>query len=102
MGPLLRYAATRWVSMTSDQSWNLKGLKPELRETAREAARRRGLSVNEWLQSVIVESAAEGAGDEAPAKNPEPARRREQRPAQTESEAGTTHEGMQAISSRLS
>jgi localization factor PodJL len=47
--------------MASDVAWNMKGLEPEVRETAREAARRAGLSVAEWLQSVIISAAGEGA-----------------------------------------
>ena len=62
--------------MASD-GWNMKSLEPAVRETAREAARRAGLSVAEWLQSVIVESAAEQQADSersapAPADNPDP------------------------------
>ena len=34
-------------------SWNLRGLRPEARETAREAARRSGMSVGEWLNTII-------------------------------------------------
>jgi localization factor PodJL len=45
--------------MASDATWNVRGLAPEVRETAREAARRSGLTVAQWLQSVIVDSAAE-------------------------------------------
>jgi localization factor PodJL len=39
--------------------WSVKGLKPEARETAREAARRSGMSLGEWLNSVILHQAAE-------------------------------------------
>lgn len=45
--------------------WNVKGIRPEARETAREAARRSGLSLGEWLNNVILEQAAE-AGVRAP------------------------------------
>ncbi len=45
--------------MASDAPWNVRGLAPEVRETAREAARRSGLTTAEWLQSVIIDSAAE-------------------------------------------
>lgn len=45
--------------------WNVKGLRPEARETAREAARRSGMSLGEWLNTVIIEQAAE-AGVRAP------------------------------------
>ena len=39
--------------------WNVKGLRPEARETARQAARRSGMSLGEWLNGVILEQAAE-------------------------------------------
>jgi localization factor PodJL len=45
--------------MASDTTWNVRGLAPEVRETAREAARRSGLTIAEWLQSVIIDSATE-------------------------------------------
>ncbi len=34
--------------------WNLRGLRPEARAAAREAARRSGMSVGEWLNDVIA------------------------------------------------
>ena len=43
----------------AEVTWNLGGLGPEVQETAREAARRSGLTVAEWLQTVILESAAD-------------------------------------------
>ena len=39
--------------MTFGGPWNLRGLLPEVREAARAAARRSGMSVGEWLNSVI-------------------------------------------------
>ena len=39
--------------MKSSGPWNLRGLRPEAREAAREAARRSGMSVGEWLNTVI-------------------------------------------------
>ena len=41
--------------MKSGGPWNLRGLRPETREAAREAARRSGMSVGEWLNSVIAQ-----------------------------------------------
>ena len=38
--------------------WQVKGIDPEARETAREAARRSGVSVGQWLNSVILDQAA--------------------------------------------
>jgi localization factor PodJL len=43
--------------MKSGMGWRVKGVRPEARETAREAARRSGMSVGEWLDTVIVDSA---------------------------------------------
>ncbi len=39
--------------MKSGGPWNLRGLHPETREVARAAARQSGMSVGEWLNSVI-------------------------------------------------
>ncbi|MEI9803650.1 MAG: hypothetical protein WDN48_03175 [Pseudolabrys sp.] len=39
--------------------WSVKGIRPEARETAREAARRSGMSLGEWLNTVIIQQAAE-------------------------------------------
>jgi localization factor PodJL len=39
--------------------WSVKGIRPEARETAREAARRSGVSLGEWLNSVIIQQAAQ-------------------------------------------
>ena len=42
--------------MKSGGPWNLRGLRPETREAARDAARRSGMSVGEWLNKVIRQS----------------------------------------------
>src|SRR5215204_5586974 len=39
--------------MTSGASWNERGLSPELYQAAREAARRAGMSIDEWLDSTF-------------------------------------------------
>src|SRR5882757_11121388 len=39
--------------------WSVKGIRPEARETAKEAARRSGMSLGEWLNSIILHQAAE-------------------------------------------
>ena len=51
--------------------WSVKGIRPEARETAKEAARRSGMPLGEWLNSVILQQADEeglrpayGHGDE--------------------------------------
>ncbi len=39
--------------------WSVKGIRPEARETAREAARRAGVPLSEWLNTVILQQAEE-------------------------------------------
>ena len=39
--------------------WSVKGIRPEARETAREAARRAGVPLSEWLNAVILQQAEE-------------------------------------------
>jgi localization factor PodJL len=43
--------------------WSVKGIRPEVRESAREAARRSGMSLSEWLNTVILHQAAEDGSD---------------------------------------
>src|SRR5262249_34551287 len=47
------------VRMKSGGPWNLRGLHPEARAAARDAARRSGMSVGEWLNSVVEPTEAE-------------------------------------------
>ena len=60
--------------MKFGRPWNVEGIRPRARETARAAARRSGMTVGEWLNSVIIEQAVEegisplhaGIGDHDP------------------------------------
>ncbi len=45
--------------MKTGVPWKVKGIPADARETAREAARRSGMSVGEWLNSVIIDSAVD-------------------------------------------
>src|SRR4029077_8001975 len=47
------------ASMKLGVPWSVKGIRPEARETAKEAARRAGMPLSDWLNSVILHSAAE-------------------------------------------
>jgi localization factor PodJL len=75
--------------MKSGVGWHLKGVGREARETAREAARRSGMSVGEWLDTVIIDSALDEGVSPAhvpmPAGEPyqrgNPARQPERHPA---------------------
>lgn len=44
--------------MTSATPWSVKGIDPRAREAAREAARRRGLTIGEWLNQAILANEA--------------------------------------------
>src|SRR4030095_10787414 len=44
--------------MASDMTWQAKGARPQPLQAAREAARRSGMSVGEWLDLVIQEAAS--------------------------------------------
>jgi hypothetical protein len=48
--------------MKTGLPWQVSGVRPQARDTAREAAHRAGMSVGEWLDSVILESAPTGEG----------------------------------------
>ena len=48
--------------------WSVKGIEPEVREAAKHAARRSGMTLGEWLNSVILDQAEDG---EAPQSLPE-------------------------------
>ncbi len=45
--------------MNNGVPWQVRGVRPQARDTAREAARRAGVSVGEWLEEVIASSANE-------------------------------------------
>ncbi len=48
--------------------WSIKGVEPELREVAKTAARRSGMTLGEWLNSAINEQAEDNPDNPAPAK----------------------------------
>src|SRR4051812_1285539 len=43
------------LSMNSRVSWSVDGIDPSVRERAEAAARRAGMSLNEWLNSTVGE-----------------------------------------------
>ena len=44
--------------MSGPAPWSVKGIDPRAREAAREAARRRGLTIGEWLNQAILANEA--------------------------------------------
>jgi localization factor PodJL len=53
--------------MTASVPWSVNAVEPDTWATAREAARRSGLSVGEWLEAAIRETASERDAARAPA-----------------------------------
>src|SRR5215813_9854379 len=79
--------------MTSDMTWQARGARPQPLEAAREAARRSGMSVGEWLDSVILQSARqEGV---TPSRRSDDDRRQDQR-----HEAGEDRRRREAVTPR--
>jgi localization factor PodJL len=70
--------------------WSVKGIKPEARETAKEAARRAGMPLSEWLNTVILNSAAQQELDDHESSD---------HPAATE--LGAVNARLDALSQRL-
>jgi localization factor PodJL len=57
--PLRPIVAKVGKRMKHGVPWNVKGIPPEVRDSARKAARMSGMSVSEWLNSAILDRAAE-------------------------------------------
>src|SRR5262249_19673518 len=51
------------AGMTSSVPWQIRGVSLHTREAAREAARRSGISVGEWLDRAILDSAFQDGVD---------------------------------------
>ncbi|MBO0758483.1 MAG: hypothetical protein J2P54_21740, partial [Bradyrhizobiaceae bacterium] len=62
--------------MKFGRPWNVAGVRPRAQETARTAARRSRVTVGEWLDSAIIERAAE-EGIDLPARHDDGNRHRE-------------------------
>src|SRR5207302_8108936 len=64
------------AGMKPEFPWQVKGVRQKARKTAQEAARRSGMSVGKWLDTVITDSAADvGAKTARRAPNDNAARR---------------------------
>ncbi|MGP9820273.1 hypothetical protein ACTZWW_09685 [Salinarimonas sp. NSM] len=80
-------------NVSQSAPWGLDGLDPEVRDAAREAARRAGMSLDEWL-SVAIADRATRAYQEAPV------RRRASQPAR-ETQPGGGWDELDGVASRL-
>ena len=47
--------------------WSVKGIEPEVREAAKHAAKRAGMTLGEWLNTVILDQNEQNQPDETPA-----------------------------------
>ena len=59
--------------MSSAGPWSVKGIDPKAREIAKDLARRSGMTLGEWLNTMIIEG-GEGDAPPPPAYEPEPRR----------------------------
>ncbi len=55
--------------MSGAQSWSVKGIDPKVREAAREAAARQGMSLGEYLNQALASGQLGGGGSQTPSQN---------------------------------
>jgi localization factor PodJL len=60
--------------MSGAQSWSVKGIDPKVREAAREAAARQGMSLGEYLNQALAGGQSNGGGAQAQQQHSPPAR----------------------------
>ena len=80
-------------NVQSNTPWYLEGLDPETRDAAREAARRAGMGLDEWLQATISDRAARAFAERGYAERAYPDRghyERATKPARDEYDAAPT------------
>ena len=77
-------------SMNSRVSWSAEGIDPSVRERAEAAARRAGMSLNDWLNSTLGEAAPPSFRNSS-----------EQRPAQQTPEVADIHQRLDSITRQI-
>ena len=85
--------------MNSRVSWSVDGIDPSIRERAEAAARRAGMSLSDWLNSTIGESAPpnfRAPYEQAPAYQPQPAM-----PSQESRDVADIHQRLDAITRQI-
>ncbi|MGJ3263618.1 MAG: hypothetical protein ACFE0R_10330, partial [Salinarimonas sp.] len=78
--------------------WGLDGLDPDVRDAAREAARRAGMSLDDWLSVAIADRATRAYQEPPHAYEEAPARRRTAQPAQQQ---GGGYDELDGVATRL-
>jgi localization factor PodJL len=79
--------------MNSRVSWSVEGIDPSVRERAEAAARRAGMSLNDWLNSTI--------GESAPPNFREPAYQRPMAPSQETRDVADIHQRLDSITRQI-
>src|SRR5437868_2535746 len=85
--------------MNSRVSWSVDGIDPSVRERAEAAARRAGMSLSDWLNSTLGESAApnfRAPAEQAPAFEPQPAM-----PSQESRDVADIHQRLDSITRQI-
>lgn len=85
--------------MNSRVSWSVDGIDPSVRERAEAAARRAGMSLNDWLNSTLGETAPpnfRGPYDQRPLADQRP-----QMPSQESREVADIHQRLDAITQQI-
>lgn len=86
LAPSLAKSAAMRQNVQQNVPWNLEGLDPDTRDAAREAARRAGMSLDEWLNVTISDRASRVFADTA-GSQPAMRRRTTQSPSYDELDA---------------
>ena len=79
--------------MNSRVSWSVEGIDPSVRERAEAAARRAGMSLNDWLNSTV--------GDPAPPNFREPPDQWPMAPSQETRDVADIHQRLDAITRQI-
>jgi len=79
--------------MNSRVSWNVDGIDPSVRERAEAAARRAGMSLNDWLNSTI--------GESAPPNFRAPPEQRAAMPSQESRDVADIHQRLDSITRQI-
>src|SRR6195256_5361059 len=84
-------------SMNSRVSWSVDGIDPSVRERAEAAARRAGISLSDWLNSTIGESAPPNF--RAPSYDPPP--QQPAMPSQESRDVADIHQRLDSITRQI-
>src|SRR4051812_37016069 len=90
--------------MNSRVSWSVDGIDPSVRERAEAAARRAGMSLNDWLNSTLGETAPpnfRGLYDQRPQAQHVPSQLPSHVPSQESREVADIHQRLDAITQQI-